>query len=131
MTSKEKGAKAEKEVENIYKNRGYFVMRAKRSMKPIYIQGKTRYVSQDNDFFNLFDICAKNKEGETVWIQVKTGISNVSKAKRDIEFKQEYFEVDLLEIWARIKNKGYKVYLYDGDDWNVTNCNFKGEIIRK
>ena len=88
MNSKQKGDKHERECEQILKNLRFLTMKSPRTMKRIFVKGKILYVSQANDFFNLWDVVAK-KDKKTRWIQVKSTLPDVSSAKKAIE---EFYE---------------------------------------
>jgi hypothetical protein len=101
-------------------------------MKMVFIKGKRFYVSQDNDFFNQYDICAK-KEGATYWIQVKSHSSDTSHAKPDIKafhmlHNNDKFE--LSQIWQRVSRKGFVIYTLNNNthEWEKDFIDIKGNF---
>jgi hypothetical protein len=129
MVSKnKKGNKVEIEVENILKLQDYAVMRSPRIFTHI---GYHKYISKDNDYFNLFDIVAK-KSGYCRWIQIKSNACNVSRVKKPIaNFADSYGTkiCDTFEIWLRVKRMGFVVYEYNmyGSIWLKSYLNIQGE----
>jgi Holliday junction resolvase len=109
MNTKQKGTKVEKDIQAVLEAQGFVTMRSPRTMKPI---GNGRYISQDCDYFNLFDIVAK-KAGWTRWIQAKSTQSGVSSVKKDIaEFHNRHMASnnETSEIWLKVPRKGYVIY---------------------
>ena len=115
MTStKAKGDSFERQCVKKLELVGYAVMKSPR--KFIFL-GPGRVISKDNDYFNLYDICAK-KHNQTRWIQCKYGINktNVSTAKKPIqEFHDKYMgESETSEIWYKeTGSRIIEIYQYD------------------
>lgn len=120
ISAKKKGDERENKVANFLKEQEYEVMVSPRTMRKV----GNRYFSMRNDFFELFDICAK-KELITRWIQVKSHISDYYKARKEIaKFEKNCCNHEVLEIWVRKKVKGnifWRIYIYDPtlDEWKV------------
>jgi len=113
-SNKAKGDKAEKEVQEHFIEKGFITMRSPRTMKII---SPGRYISKDNDYFNLYDICAKSITGFTVWIQVK--VNQIRSTRKKIqEFHDKYMgKNESSEIWMKIPYKGYVCYCYNQQIW--------------
>jgi len=123
MTSaKKKGDERENLVGDHLRQQGYDVMISPRTMRKV---GK-KYYSMRNDYFGLFDVCAK-KEGLTRWIQVKSDVSDYYKARKEIgKFTRYCCTHETLEVWVRFKDKKkkrikWRVYCYEPylQDWQV------------
>lgn len=108
------------------------IMKAQRTMKPIYIKGKQVFVSQSNDFFGLFDIIVFSPLKTKLFIQVKSNPSHVPEAYRDcMEFYNNYLnEDDAISIALRVPKKGWKMksYSYIGGE-QISYFNLKGERV--
>lgn len=126
MNTKKKGTSIEKQVKEILEKQGFVVMNSPRTMRPI---GGGKYVSKDCDYFNLFDIVAKNC-GWTRWIQVKSTPSGVSSAKKPImEFHNRYMcDSETSEIWLKVPRKGFMIYVVGlCNNWFQDFVSLKGE----
>lgn len=115
-----------KSLKTIY---GYEVMISPRTMRKV---GK-KYYSMRNDYFSLFDICAK-KGSLTRWIQVKSHISDYYRARKDIAgFEKNCCVHEILEFWVRENKRNrvtWRIICYDPHlkDWQtmlVLNNNFE------
>lgn len=133
MTSnKQKGDKTEKEVMAILQSQGYNVIRSPRTMKRIFTPKGIMFISQANDFWGLFDLCAKVKDGamnKTYWIQCKFKTpDNVYTAKKDIED----FNVgsccphEETQIWLKVPRKGFIIYKYLYGTWEKIYVDLHG-----
>lgn len=129
VNKKQKGDKAEKEVVQMLEKRGYVVMRSPRTMRMI---GKGRFISQSNDYFNLYDICAKKSSPKKVistrWIQVVSTSSHASEMRKKIqEFHLAYNNpYETSEVWQRVSRLGFAIYLYARGQWTRTYVNLQG-----
>jgi len=127
VSKKQKGDNAEKEVKKIYELKHYVVEPAQRTMRCI---GKGRFVSSANDYYGIYDGVAKHNSLGTVWYQVKSHITDVSKAKPLIaKFHDEYNDnkTEVSVIWLRVKNKGWVLFNYYGSTgWEKTFIDLKG-----
>lgn len=117
MVSKvQKGNKAENECVELHKKLcpDCVIMKAQRTMKPIYIKGKQVFVSQSNDFFGLFDIMVFSPTKTKLFIQVKSNLSHVPEAYRKcLEFYNKYLnESDGVCVALRIPKKGWKLKVF-------------------
>lgn len=116
MNKKQKGDKAENELKLLLESRGWMVMKSPRTMKFI---GNGRFISQANDYWGLFDICCK-KDYKTLWIQVKSNLSDVSKVKNEIISFQDdycYYKCEFCEVWLRVSKKGWVQYFLHIGKW--------------
>lgn len=113
-TNKQKGDAFENLCKKKLEDAGYVVMKSPR--KFIFL-GPGKFVSKPNDYFNLFDLCAK-KHNQTRWIQCKTGVlkTHVSDSKKAIqEFHDKYMgESESSEIWFKeTGSRIIEIYQYD------------------
>jgi len=134
MNSKKKGDTREKQVKKLLELKGYLVMAAQRTMKPIYTKNGVRYFSQANDFYGLFDGLYRYKNRKLVWYQVKSDMSDVYKAKKAISewvYDHANYICEEFEVWMYVKREGFKIYSYlpVNEDWKESFINFKGLII--
>lgn len=111
MSSKKKGDRRELESYKILESQGYIVNPAPRTMRRVFAKGRMFFVSQRNDHWGLFDGEAK-KDKNTLYFQVKSDSSDVSKAKKGIEefYKKYCSEYETCEIWLRVKRRGFVIY---------------------
>ena len=111
--TKQKGDAFERLCQKKLEDSGYVVMKSPR--KFIFI-GPGRIISKANDYFNLYDLCAK-KNNQTRWIQCKYGDkSNVSRSKAPIqEFHNKYMsDSESSEIWYKdVGSRIIEIYQYD------------------
>lgn len=138
MTSaKKKGDQSEREALAILESQGWTTIKSPRTMKRVFLPGgKQIFVSQSNDFFNLFDLIAK-QNGDTLWIQVKGAPSDVYKAKPSIADFQRTLccKNESCQIWLRVPRKGfilYKIRLGDTateDTWSKNCIDLKGNDV--
>ncbi len=117
MVSKvQKGNKAENECIELHKKLcpECIFMKAQRTMKPFYKNGKMSFCSQANDFFGLFDIIGVTPGKTKLFIQVKSNPSHVPEAMRKCkEFFDKYLnEDDVICVALRIPKKGWKLQIY-------------------
>lgn len=129
MNTKQKGNKVENDVKKILEKQGFIVIKSPRTMKMI---GKGRFMSQANDFWGLYDLCAKTHKF-TRWIQCKSTSSGTSEAKPNIERFQRIYnsKFEMSEIWQKVPYKGYVVY-YLGEDfknWEKIFLDLKGNEV--
>lgn len=130
MNSKQIGTKAEKDVVKILEFKGYLVMRSPRTMRQIFVPGrKPFFVSQDNDYFNCFDVCATNNTSMK-WIQVKQGIKHTAEAKHKIEKIESKFNGhNCLQVWEKIPRKGFVIHSFLRQlGWTKEFIDLKGNI---
>ena len=132
MTSpKAKGNARENLVANHLRSNDYLVMVSPRTMRKVGF----KYYSMSNDYFNLFDLCAKNKHAWTRWIQVKSAMSDYYKVRKKLtEFYRDYCCSDEeVEVWVRTKKASrivWRVFRYNTVDWiEVNTFNNKFENI--
>lgn len=124
MVSKvQRGNKSENECVELHKKLcpNCVVMKAQRTMKPVFIKGKTVFLSQANDFFGLFDIIILSPAKTKLFIQVKSNPSHVPEAYRNcLEFYNKYLnEDDAICVALRIPNKGWKMKAYSMKEGEV------------
>lgn len=137
MVSKvQRGNKNENECVELHKKLcpNCVVMKAQRTMKPVFIKGKTVFLSQSNDFFGLFDIIILSPAKTKLFIQVKSNPSHVPEAYRNcLEFYNNYLnEDDAISIALRIPKKGWKMKAYSMKDGEViTYFKLNGERVDK
>jgi hypothetical protein len=135
MVSKvQRGNKSENECVELHKKLcpKCVIMKAQRTMKPIYIKGKQVFVSQSNDFFGLFDIIMLSPAKTKMFIQVKSNPSHVPEAYRNcLEFYNKYLnEDDAICVALRIPKKGWKMKAYSMEDGEViTYFKLNGERV--
>ena len=134
VSNKQKGDKAELEVNKILLNQGFIINPAPRTMKRVYTPKGIIYVSQRNDHWGLFDVEARHKETPrvTFHIQVKSNAIDVSKTKPKImDWFNKYckIETDYVEIWLRVSRKSFIRYCYvhKTRDWEKEYSNLKGD----
>lgn len=120
--NKKLGDDFEKESMNTLVNAGYTVIRSPRTMRCI---GFNRWISQDNDYFGLYDLCAKSGEYKTRWIQCKVlgENSHLTDVKSKIkEFHDKYNGADeISEIWIKhMPSKEVEILRYTTNlqEWN-------------
>jgi len=127
VTNKQKGDKVEREIQHILEKKGFVVMKSPRTMRFI---GPGRFISMANDYFGLYDLCAK-KNKETFWIQAKSNINHVYEAQKKIaEFHLEYnCSNEYSEIWLRVAKKGFVTYVFNdlSKKWEKIFLDLKGE----
>jgi len=132
VSAKAKGNAVENAVKKILEDQGFIVMKSPRTMKCISRGGigPAFFVSQSNDFFNLYDLVAK-KKGWTRWIQVKSTSSGTSSAKKPIqEFHDNYnSNSESSEIWQKVPRRGFVVYNYRTifENWEKIFLDLKGQ----
>ena len=117
MTSpKAKGNARENQVANYLRSKDWLVMVSPRTMRKVGF----KYYYMSNDYFNLFDLCAKNKGSWTRWIQVKSHMSDYYKVRKELaEFWDDYCSPDEeVEVWVRTKKLNKII-------WRVFKCDFK------
>ena len=116
VSNKAKGNNFENMCKKKLEAEGYVVMKSPRSMKMIFTPKGKMFISQANDYFGLYDLCAK-KNFITRWIQCKYGSkSNVSTAKKPMQlFHDKYMsESETSEIWFKEEgSKNLDIYQYD------------------
>ena len=129
VSSKAKGNLAEKLAQKMLEDSGFVVMRSPRTMRMI---GPGRFMSMANDYWGLYDLCAK-KDGATKWIQVKSTSSGTSEAKPKIaEFHEKYnSHTETSEIWQKVPRKGFVIYSYSKllKNWEKIFLNLNGVVI--
>jgi hypothetical protein len=126
MNSRQKGNAAELKIKKYLEEREWLVMKSPRTQSLVFIGNKRKYISKDNDFFNLFDLVAK-RNNKTLWIQVKSNFCNASTVKPAIlDFSNKYCdnECESCEIWVYQKNKGYAIYQIFEGKWKRINIDF-------
>ena len=106
MNKRKKGNKYETEVQRFFENQGYIIHRARSSG----FKSGNRFLSRSNDVFGVFDLIAKKKDNQTVWIQVSTGSRYAEKIKKIKALGDIWNISDTIQIWLRYKNKKYKIY---------------------
>lgn len=137
MVSKvQRGNKSENECVELHKKLcpNCVVMKAQRTMKPVFIKGKTVFLSQANDFFGLFDIIILSPAKTKLFIQVKSNPSHVPEAYRNcLEFYNKYLnEADAICVALRIPKKGWKMKAYSMKEGEVTTYfKLNGERVDK
>lgn len=135
MVSKvQRGNKSENECVELHKKLcpNCVVMKAQRTMKPVFIKGKTVFLSQANDFFGLFDIIILSPAKTKLFIQVKSNPSHVPEAYRNcLGFYNKYLnEDDAISIALRIPKKGWKIKAYSSiGGEQIAYYNLKGERV--
>lgn len=115
MNSKERGNEGEKFVFNYLVQLGYVVEIHPRTSRPVFLHGKTIYVSSDNDYHNNFDVKAERADG-MIYAQVKVEAkkSNISTAQKNIDHDYPYqFPYQRIQTWQLWKEwekneKGYR-----------------------
>lgn len=129
VSAKQKGSNVENEIKALLESKEWKVIKSPRTMKCI---GPGRFISMDNDYFNLFDLIAKNKLGKTLWIQAKSTASGVSSAKQGIEDFETYLgEDEKSQIWLKVSRKGFIVYNYDIGKWNKSYLKLDGSYSKE
>jgi len=129
MNTRNKGRLVEKQAINILERWGYRCIIAPNTARMIITKDRKKlFVSQDNDFFGLFDIEAKNGN-ITRYIQVKSNPSHVSEIKPKLEefYRDVSVCTDSIEIWLKIPFKGFKIYIYKNNEWLKVDIDLYGE----
>jgi hypothetical protein len=86
--------------------------------------GFNRYISKACDYFGLYDLCAKQKDHSTRWIQCKVlgENSHLTDVKSKIkEFHDNYNDdvSETSEIWIKhMPSKEIEILRYDMNEWN-------------
>jgi len=93
-TTRQLGRQLERKVEKILSKSGFVTQIHPLTHRMIKIKGKTVYISEDNDFFNVFDGISV-KETECIFWQSGT-LVNVSHKRKKIDDTNLFFD------WARI-----------------------------
>ena len=127
VSTRAKGSQYEREIKVILEKWGYEVIRAPYTMRPI---GKGRFVSGQVDFFNLFDLIAKNKNC-TVYVQSESTPQHVSSCKQPIsDFRKKCGAPDdKFEVWQRVPRTGFIIHtLQDDGTWCKGKIDLKGRF---
>jgi Holliday junction resolvase len=128
-SAKQKGNQRENQIAENLRQDGFTVMVSPRTMRKV----GNKYYSSSNDYFGLFDICAKMK-GMTRWIQVKSHMSDYYKCRKKLtQFNNELSSAgDIFEVWVRVKKNNlirWRIFmLIDKFGWVETytlNSKFK------
>lgn len=135
VSPKSKGNKRENDVANHLREKGYLVMVSPRTMRRV----GNRYFSMSNDYFNLFDICAKDNdkrlwEKSTRWIQVKSHMSDYYKTRKDLEkfWENSCEDNEKVEVWVRTRKDNkivWRVFIYSSGWYEHDKLNSKFERI--
>ena len=121
VSTRKKGDSAELKIKSKFEELGFNVIRSPRTFRQIFINSSRKYISKDNDFFNLFDLICKSKES-TLWIQVKSTPSDASKVKPAItEFASLYGSPSDKFLIYVVERKRIYYYELDGDVWRRHN----------
>ena len=103
MNPKKTGNEGEKFVADFLRNMGFIVEIHPRSSRMIFANGHRIYVSQDNDYHNLFDVKAERLD-YMIYAQVKIdkhgNKHNVSTAQKDIDHDYPHqFPYQRIQTW--------------------------------
>lgn len=117
-SSKRKGDQRENDVANHLRSKEFLVMVSPRTMRRV----GNRWFSMCNDYFGLFDICAKKDAGYTRWIQVKSDMSDYYRVRDKLKkFSQMYCNAsEFVEIWVRTKKESrivWRVFQFLVEEW--------------
>lgn len=135
MNSKQKGNAVERKFHKIILK--IFdddqVDKARAILRPI---GKGRFASSRNDFFGLFDFLIKDRD-KNIYVQVKSGASEVSRAKNKLEeWFVDYCDPETDHIWIALDlpRKGFLTYILTLDNmsclsWKKKRLNFEGDLV--
>lgn len=134
-STKQRGDKAEKQVIQILESNNIYAIQSPRTMKRIWTKKGIMFVSQSNDYWNIFDVLGKSSTNKTTrYIQVKSTAPHVSTMKPLIkEFADKYGnEHDLFQIWQKVSRRGFIVHHYNHmstKEWLKTFVDFKGRVV--
>ena len=103
MNPKKTGNEGEKFVADFLENLGFLVEIHPRSSRMIFANGHRIYVSQDNDYHNLFDVKAERSD-YMIYAQVKVQTTDkkehMSTAQKDIDHDYPYqFPYQRIQTW--------------------------------
>lgn len=121
MNKKQIGDDTEKFVANKFISYTFLTEIHPRTHKMIFTKGKKIYVSQDNDYHNLFDIKAERYDF-MIYSQVKYEIDkgNTSHAQKDIDtyypYEFPYQKIQTWQVWKdwikEPRRQRHKEYFY-------------------
>ena len=141
-SSRKTGDDAEKFVAETIRNSFNFLVEIHpRTFRLLHLGGKVIQVSQDNDYYNLFDIKAEGPEC-MIYIQVKVEElkANASRAQKDIDtyypYEFPYQRIQTWQLWKEWvkseKGRRRKEYRYRIQERKGFSDTFwKGTEIRK
>lgn len=104
MNSKQKGNAGEKFVAEKLKELGFLTETHPRTFRIIHVNGRQIQVSQDNDYYNLFDVKAEKQE-YMIYAQVKVEKEKIhtSTAQKDIDrlfpYEFAYQSIQTWQLW--------------------------------